>query len=182
MNKGLTLLLSCLLLACGTDYTPKPSGFFRIDLPEKEYQKSTIDCPFSFEYPNYSIIEERKENCWFDLHYPSFSAKLHMSYISVGNQLNTHLENARELAYKHSKVAEAIREQAYQNVDKKVYGMVYNYEGNTATAMQFYLTDSSQHFVRGALYFNTQVTDSIAPVSAFLQDDLYRLIDSWEWE
>lgn len=182
MNKIFVPIFTILLTACGSDHTPKPRGFFRIDLPEKEYLKSTIDCPFSFEHAHYATIEKRPENCWFDLNHPNFSAKLHMSYIPVDKQLNTLLENARELAYKHSKVAEAISEQPYQNTDKKVYGMVYNYEGNTATAMQFYLTDSSQHFVRGALYFNTQVTDSIAPVSDFLQDDFYHLIDSWEWK
>ena len=182
MNKGLISLIALFLTACSTDYTPKPSGFFRIDLPEKSYQSSTLHCPFSFEYAQYATIEERTEDCWFDLNHPDFSAKLHMSYLLVEQQLNTHLENARELAYKHSKVAEAISEQPYQNKGKKVYGMVYSYEGNTATAMQFYLTDSSQHFVRGALYFNTQQTDSLAPVSDFLEEDIYHLIDSWEWK
>lgn len=182
MNKFLSFIVCIILSACGSDYTPKPSGFFRIDLPKKEYLKSNINCPFSFEHANYASIEKRPEACWFDLNHADFSAKLHMSYIPIDNQLNTLLENARELAYKHSKVAEAISEQPYQNTAKKVYGMVYNYEGSTATAMQFYLTDSSQHFVRGALYFNTQVTDSITPVSDFLQNDFYHLIDSWEWK
>lgn len=176
------LLLTLLIVACGSDYTPKPSGYFRIDLPTKEYRTSLLDCPFTFEHTQYAHINSRPENCWFDLEFTPYQGTLHMSYKTVKNDLNQHIEAARDLAYKHSRVAEAISEQPYQNKDKKVYGMVYSFEGKTATAMQFYLTDSSQHFVRGALYFNTEMSDSITPVSNFLKGDLYHLVDSWEWK
>ena len=86
------------------------------------------------------------------------------------------------MAYKHSRVAEGIIEQSYQNHEKKVFGIVYDFEGSTATAIQFYLTDSAHHFVRGALYFNSEMNDSITPVSDFIKADIYHLVDSWEWK
>ena len=92
------------------------------------------------------------------------------------------VENTNDLAYKHTKVAEGITEQAYQNTAKNLYGIVYDFQGNTATAMQFYLTDSIKHFVRGALYFETEINDSIIPINNFLKDDIYHLIESWEWK
>ena len=105
-----------------------------------------------------------------------------MSYKKINNNLNKHIETTNDLAYKHSKVAEGITEQAYQNNIKNLYGIVYDFQGNTATAMQFYLTDSTKHFVRGALYFETEINDSIIPINNFLKDDIYHLIESWEWK
>tara|TARA_B100000609_G_C17112628_1_gene380546 strand:+ start:304 stop:852 length:549 start_codon:yes stop_codon:yes gene_type:complete len=169
-------------IGCSSDYTPKPRGFFRIDLPEKKYQKSDLNCPFIFEYGQYAEIEKREEYCWFNLQFPELKGTLHMSYKLVQNNLQEHINNSHDLAYKHTRVAEGISEQPYQNPKKKLYGIVYNFEGNTATAMQFYLTDSVHHFVRGALYFNTEMNDSITPVSDFLEEDIYHLVDSWEWK
>jgi len=169
-------------ISCSSDYTPKPRGFFRIDLPEKKYQKSDLNCPFIFEYGEYAEIENREEYCWFDLQFPELKGTLHMSYKLVQSNLEEHINNSHDLAYKHTRVAEGISEHSYQNPKKKLYGIVYNFEGSTATAMQFYLTDSSHHFVRGALYFNTEMNDSITPVSDFLKEDIYHLVDSWEWK
>ena len=98
------------------------------------------------------------------------------------NNLQDHINNSHDLAYKHSRVAEGIIEQSYQNDKKKVFGIVYDFEGSTATAIQFYLTDSANHFVRGALYFNSEMNDSITPVSDFIKADIFHLVDSWEWK
>jgi len=182
MDKATYIFMVFFFMGCSSNYTPKPRGFFRIDLPKKEYQKSDLNCPFIFEYGQYAEIEKREEHCWFNVQYPELNGTLHMSFKKVKNNLNDHINNTHDLAYKHSRVAEGIIEQPYQNHEKKVFGIVYDFEGNTATAMQFYLTDSVHHFVRGALYFNTEVNDSITPVSDFLKSDIYHLVDHWEWK
>ena len=178
------LLIFCLLIpiiSC-ENYTPKPNGYFRLDLPLKEYEIAELKCPFIFQYAKYAEINERKEDCWFNINYKFCNAKLHMSYKKINNNLNKHIENTNDLAYKHTKVAEGITEQAYQNTAKNLYGIVYDFQGNTATSMQFYLTDSIKHFVRGALYFETEINDSIIPINNFLKNDIYHLIESWEWK
>ena len=182
MGKAAYVFTMLFLIGCSIDYTPKPRGFFRIDLPEKEYQKSDLNCPFIFEYGYYAEIENREEYCWFNVQFPELNGTLHMSYKTVQNNLHEHINNSHDLAYKHSRVAEGISEQPYQNPEKKVFGIVYDFEGSTATAIQFYLTDSAHQFVRGALYFNTEMHDSIKPVSDFLKADIYHLVDSWEWK
>lgn len=182
MRKLIYIFAALFLIGCSNDYTPKPRGFFRIDLPEKSYQKSNLDCPFHFEHGQYVKTENREEHCWFNMLFPEMNGTLHMSYKAVEGNLNEHINNSHDLAYKHSRIADGISEQPYQNTDKNVYGVVYDFEGSTATAMQFYLTDSTNHFVRGALYFNTEVNDSITPVNNFLKADIYHLVDSWEWK
>ena len=182
MPKATYIFTILFLMGCNNDYTPKPRGFFRIDLPEKEFRKSDLNCPFIFEYGQYGLIENREEYCWFNVQFPDLNGTLHMSYKGVLNNLHDHINNSHDLAYKHTRVAEGISEHPYQNPKKKVFGIVYDFEGSTATAMQFYLTDSTHHFVRGALYFNTKVNDSITPVSDFLKGDIFHLVDSWEWK
>ena len=181
MNK-FWLVLLIPFIACNQSYTPKPKGFARIDFPEKNWSLSDIDCPFDFQKPSYLRVIEKKENCWFDLYFEQFNGTLHMSYKEVNDNVNTYVEESRNLAFKHSKLANAINEQAFINKKSTVYGLVYTFEGATATGMQFYLTDSTKHFVRGALYFNTAMNDSLIPINNFINQDVYNIIESWEWK
>ena len=100
----------------------------------------------------------------------------------IEENLQEHTEESRSLAYKHDVMANAIAEQVYINDSLKVYGMLFDYDGVTATAAQFYLTDSLNHFFRGALYFNTEVSDSILPLNNFLKKDVKHLIESFRWK
>ena len=93
-----------------------------------------------------------------------------------------HTEQSRSLAYQHDVIADAISEQVYINAEYRVYGILYDYEGITATAAQFYLTDSTRHFFRGALYFNTEVSDSLLPLNNFLKNDIRQIIESFRWK
>ncbi len=169
-------------ISCNENYTPKPKGLFKLSFPEKEYQQYKQDCPFTFQIPNYSNIQNLQKPCFFNLQFPDFKATLHISYFAVNNNLYEHTEQSRTLAYKHSVKANAISEQPFIDNKNRVFGLVYDYEGTTATALQFYLTDSTNHFFRGALYFNTEVTDSILPISNFLQEDIKFLIEGFRWE
>ena len=105
-----------------------------------------------------------------------------MSYIKVDSNINQLSEEARSLVYKHVVKAQDIREELIINPEEKVYGTFYHIEGNAASGSQFYLTDSSHHFVRGALYFNVEPNyDSIAPVQQFIKADIERMIESFKW-
>jgi gliding motility-associated lipoprotein GldD len=65
----------------------------------------------------------------------------------------------------------------------KVYGLIYDIEGNTASSLQFYVTDSTKHFIRGALYFNVRPNiDSVKIVLEFLKKDVLHLIQTLQWK
>lgn len=183
MNRLLLICLSISILGCTESYTPKPSGYPRIDFPEKSTFLSESHCPFTFQQPQYTSLNFHNEDkFWFDLNFESLGGTLHMSYKSLNKDLYNFTEDSRDLAYKHAQKAEAISEQQFINDSLNVYGMVYTFQGSTATPIQFYLTDSTEHFVRGALYFNTALNDSIIPISEFIKDDIYSIIESWRWE
>lgn len=175
-----------LLSGCGTPAVPKPAGYFRIDLPEKEYTRYDAPCSYSIEYPVYGKINPipgpELDTCWTDIEFPSFRAKLHLTYFTVAGNLSELTESARELAYKHTVKADAIEEKVWSNDSARVYGILYDLRGNTASAVQFYMTDSSRNYLRGSLYFTAQPNeDSLLPVITFLREDIIRMIETLTW-
>ncbi|PLX11903.1 MAG: gliding motility lipoprotein GldD [Marinilabiliales bacterium] len=173
--------------ACKRDYTPKPRGYFRVDLPEKSYSKFDTNFPYKFDYPTYTkIVEDQSkasEKYWINIEYPQLNGKIHISYKSVNNNIDQILEDTRKLAYKHTIKADAINEKIFIKPEKNVYGILYEIEGNAASSVQFFLTDSTDHYLRGALYFNAEPNkDSLAPIKKFVKEDIIRLIESFEWK
>lgn len=186
-NIILTLSTLCLFFSCTQTYTPKPRGYFRIDFPEKAYQKFDSTCPFTFEYPKYGRIErdmnQNAEPCWINVSFPKYKSKIHLSYKQIKGTSDQFVEDSHELAYKHVRKADAIDELLVDFPEKKVYGIIYDIRGNAASSIQFYLTDSIKHFLRGSLYFETQPNkDSLAPAIDFFKKDVEQLINTLNWK
>lgn len=177
-----------IITGCNEDYTPKPRAYIRIALPEKDYQVVETQCPYKFEKASCAdfVPDNRPESgpCWFDLDYPQFKSKIHFSYKPINNNLGEYLEDSRTLTNKHISKANNIEETLIVREGVNVYGMLYNIEGSQAASpVQFHLTDSTDHFLRGALYFNvTPNNDSLAPVIDFIKDDVLRFIETFEWK
>ena len=182
----LALCLALSLFSCRNNSVPKPRGHFRIDLPSKEYIKFDSICPFTFEYPIYSLIKKEPgmdEYCWFNIEFPDYKGKLHLSYMDVTDNLKLLTDDAHKLAYKHSVKADAIEEKLWINDKKSVYGIIYLISGDAASSVQFFVTDSLSHYLRGSLYFDAQPNkDSLAPVIKFFREDIVHLIETLEWQ
>lgn len=184
------LCLGCFITSCDEEeeiYSPKPRGYFRIDMPAKEYTLYENSCPFAFEIPKYAVINRDKhmnaEPCWLNIDFPQFKATIHLSYKKVENNIGTYLEDARNFAVKHQIKATGMNESVIIRDSSKVYGLLYDIEGNTASSLQFYLTDSTNHFLRGALYFNASPnTDSLKLVIDFIRQDVIQLIKTTKWK
>jgi gliding motility-associated lipoprotein GldD len=183
-------VLSILFLwSCSDEkYYPKPRAYFRIKLPPKTYQSFDSTYPYRFEYPSYGKIffdnRHPNEKYWMNLYFPLFHSTVYFSYKTVDNNLETYINDAHSLVSKLIPKADAIKQNVYDDPSKKVYGNVYNIEGSkAASVLQFYLTDSSRHFVRGALYFNNPPNnDSLQPVIDFLKEDIQHIIESFQWK
>jgi gliding motility-associated lipoprotein GldD len=171
----------------GSDYNPKPRGYFRIDFPERVYTKYEGNCPYIFMYPGFATISDDDsriaEPCWINIDFPEFRGRLHISYKSVETDLVDLMEDSRKLAFRHSVKADAIEERLFINDEDKVYGVMFDIRGNSASAIQFFLTDSTNHFFRGALYFNVHPNkDSLAPVIDYFREDILYLIETFAWK
>ncbi len=181
-------LILVLMFSCKQDYIPKPRGYFRIDFQQKTYhQLDSVALPYKFDIPGYVKVspdnDRLAEPYWINLKVPAHKAEVHISYKKVEKNLAKLLEDSRTLAYKHSIKADAINERIFVNPQKKVYGTIYMIDGNAASPLQFYLTDSTKNFLRGALYIREVPNiDSLRPVIDYLTPDVIRLIETTEWK
>jgi gliding motility-associated lipoprotein GldD len=124
-----------------------------------------------------------QETYWINIDYPQFKGRLHLSYKEVNNNLVEYLEDSRSLVLKHIPKASAINEQVIANPGAKVFGIEYNIMGSgAASPYQFYITDSTDHFLRGALYFNVPPNnDSLSPIIDFIKEDINHLLSTFQW-
>lgn len=183
----LFITISVFFTACKKDNQPKPRGYFRIDFPEKKYTIYNSDCPYSFEYPEYGTIEKVDEfkgsDCWVNIAFPAYKAKIHLTYKTVDNNLAQYIEDIHTLTYKHVIKANDIVEIPIHNDSSKVYGVIYEISGNTASSISFFATDSTGHFISGALYFlTTPNADSLSPCLQFFRKDVVHLTESLQWK
>ena len=190
MSKKTAFLLitfASIFFACNETYTPKPHGWLRTEFPEKKYRLFDSVYPYTFEIPVYSkVVKDTGKNVekyWANWEFPKFNATVFLSYKNIQNNLDSYEEDTRDLAYKHSVKADAIESKIWENKNAKVYGILYDIKGDVASQIQFYLTDSTKHFLRGAFYFNEVPNkDSLAPALKFLKKDIDRMIQTFKWK
>ena len=187
------LLIASFLPACNSTYTYKKKGFFNIEFPEKKYQSfDKPGYPYTFEYPVYANIikdstffGDKAEDWWINIEVPQFGGRIYVSYknIRAKSQMDSLVNDAYKMAYKqHTEVSTGI-DDSVMKTPNGVEGIYYSLKGNTATANQFFLTDSTKHFLRGALYFDaTPNEDSLGIVNDFLKKDLQHLINTLKWK
>jgi gliding motility-associated lipoprotein GldD len=205
-----TPFLLLLIAACDRPFTPKERGYFRIDFPERSYQSfDEPGYPYAFEYPVYgriakdsSIFDDNPDNpYWINVEFPQFNGRIYLSYKTIGgysvykvrrggrysdSTVTNTFEGLRDEAYrmtfKHTLKASGIADSVFRN-GNGVSGVYFRLEGDAATSRQFFVTDSTRHFLRGALYFDSSPNaDSLSVVNDFLEQDVMRLIGSLRWK
>ena len=182
-----------LITACNSNFTAKPQGYFKIDFPKHEYQIfDQPGYPYSFEYPVYakvikdtSYFDKTPENPWWiNVDFPQFSGRIYISYKEIGIEkynFDTLTKQTYMLTGKHSSKAYSI-DDSLINTPNQIHGMFFSVGGDVATSNQFYLTDSTRHFLRGALYFDaTPNSDSLGIVNQFLIQDMKHMINTFKW-
>jgi gliding motility-associated lipoprotein GldD len=197
MSNGVKLFSLIIILlslsSCHGDYMPKPKAYPRVYYPQHKYEMYDPEsCPFRFEKPVYSIVQKDTnffgarpaEPCWLNIVFPDFNGTINLTYkeINKAMTLDKLLDDAHKLSFKHDKKANYIDESLIVN-KHGVSGIFYNVGGDAATNIQFFLTDSTRHFIRGSLYFyNEPNTDSMAPVLDFVRQDIDTILNSFEWK
>jgi len=211
-KKIVNIVCACkllLLIACNSDYSAKPAGYYKIDFPTKSYTAfNEPGYPYSFEYPVYakitkdSSLYENDNPYWINIEFPQFHGKIFISYKNIQgystykvkttngtyrdsvakNDFNKMVNDAYQLSFKNDIKAYSI-EDSLMHTPNGLTGIYFSLSGNVATAHQFFLSDTTKHFLRGALYFNaTPNEDSLRPVNNFLQEDMKHIINTMQWK
>ena len=182
-----TLLFLSVMILTGCNERqglPKPRAYPRVEYPEKKYiQYDSASCPFTFEYPAYAEIRKKDQDCWFDLFMPAFNARIHCSYLPVKNRedYDDLIHDAFEIAKRINDRANYMEESRLLN-HKGVSGLMLEWSGPAASPVHFFLTDTTAHFFKAALYFDAKVQpDSLAPITTFIKEDIRHMISSFEW-
>lgn len=186
------VLITC--VACNHVSTPKPYGYYRITPPDTAYTPFSPSLqgrageglyPYTFALSRNAVVQPRLEpgeQYWINLYYPAFDATIHCSYKPVRGNLRELTNDALEFVYRNASHASAIPEREYNHPEARVYGVLFDLEGNTASSCQFFLTDSIRHFFRASVYCNCPPNaDSLAPVYNYLRTDVIRMVESFEW-
>ena len=177
----------CLFQSSCSNPIPKPYGYFRIEMPEHQYENCSTYPDFYFDISANAVIEplaDTIKGAWFNINYTTLNAKIYCSYLPITpSQLDDVLEDSHKFVYRHVMKTDAIMKQPFVNQEYNVYGMLYQLEGNVASPLQFVLTDSVANFFRASLLFNNVPNqDSIAPVLDYIKTDVRRLLESFRWK
>jgi gliding motility-associated lipoprotein GldD len=178
------------LLSCGGgDYLPKPKGYNRIDLPYRAFANLEEGKPYTFQYSVHARVEPDSfnlaETSWINLNYTSLGGKVHLTYLELdtkGKDIKTVVNDAINLTAKHQIKAYGI-EESIMMTPKGYTGVVAELTGEVPTQFQFFVTDSTRNFLRGALYFDTALkNDSLAPAIEYIKIDMAHLINTLEFK
>ncbi len=190
LHKSIFILIffSLVFFSCEQNAVPKPKGFNKIDLPDHQYRLLPDSFPYQFQYSKNANIEKSRSRfadpSWITLHYPDLKASVQLTYKPVNQdkqKLEEYMLDAYNLTSKHQVKAYAIDETLIKSPSGKI-AIVAELSGEVPTQFQFYTTDSSEHFLRGALYFETATqNDSLAPVIEYIKTDMVHLINTLEW-
>ncbi|MBQ2540589.1 MAG: gliding motility lipoprotein GldD [Paludibacteraceae bacterium] len=190
-------LLLAAFASCGRSSVPKPFGYFYIAVPDtaylplSEYRAKDGSCPcadFPYDFSlsrNAEVVLRtgEDEDYWINVHYPTLNADIHCSYKSVRGNLRELTDDAMGFVYKHVSQASAIPERVYEHPEARVWGVLFNLQGNTASPSQFFVTDSTRHFFRASIYCNCRPNaDSLAPIYNYIQQDVLRMVETMQWK
>ena len=175
--------------SCTPDFTPKPRGYNRLDLPAHSYLALPDSLPYTFDistaakiFPDSSYIAERY---WIDLFYPDIIANVQITYKDLQQDqqfLEELITDSYKLTAKHQIKAYSIEESILRTPYGKTV-VVVELEGEVPSQFQFFTTDSTDHFLRGALYFRTSTkNDSLAPAIEYMKIDIMRMLNTLEWK
>ena len=177
------------IVACSEDYAPKPIGYFRIACQERDYASLETAYPFIFDIPSNAFLIEKTDSLktenWFDMYYPFYKARIYCTYAPILNQneLKKLIEDNHQFVYRHIVKAQSIEEEYFEYPKNDVFGVLYLLKGNTATPIQFFATDSTHHFFRASLYFESNSNqDSLAPVISYIHNDIQHIISTFKWK
>lgn len=182
MYRCILLLLTLVIVSCDGETIPKPKAYLSLQYPQKQYEKTIENRPYTFEVPSSTTVELLPKN-WLKIKYSKLKASVDITYRPIQNNLKELLMEADKLVFEHTIKADNISSRDYSNNQKRVYGKLYDISGNAASQVQFHVTDSAKHFLKASLFFYSKPNyDSVLPAVDYIKQDMIRMMETLEWK
>ncbi|WP_435260830.1 gliding motility lipoprotein GldD [Tenacibaculum sp. nBUS_03] len=182
MRKTILLLIAIIMISCGEATTPKPKAYLSLEYPELGYNRLGIKKPYNFDVAKNTKIKYLPQS-WLKIQYPKLKASVDITYRPINDNLKELFVEAEKLVIEHTVKADHISWRDFSNKENKVYGKMCEIAGNAASQIQFHVTDSTKHFIKGSLFFYVKPNyDSILPAVAHIKKDMIRMMESLQWE
>ena len=182
MSKLFFSIIIICFISCSEETLPKPKAFLNLEYIKPTYQEFFLLRPYTFEFSDRVKLKDSPNN-WLKLEYPKLNASIDITYRKIDENLRELLVESEKLVFKHTSRAEQISSNNYVNEREKIYGTLYDITGNAASHIQFHITDSTNHFIKGALYFKIKPNyDSILPAVNYIKNDILHLMETFKWK
>jgi gliding motility-associated lipoprotein GldD len=177
---GVTQFILQVSCETNTPY-PKPKAYLALSYPNPQY--TLFESPF-YKLPLNTQAEIKSQTeRGLEVYYPTLNASLFLNYTVVNTPFEALEAGIENKLSEHVKKATAILEFPYEDVSSNKRGVLYEIKGDAASAAQFYVSDQSQNFLSGALYFNIRPHyDSIYPAAQYVIRDLRQIISGIAWK
>ncbi|MEY4572965.1 MAG: hypothetical protein RLZ10_2226 [Bacteroidota bacterium] len=183
-----TILVLFFIFSCTEEiYIPKPPTHLEVDLPNHSYQAFTDSSRYSFEISKlWSVREKFNETDSLILYLgKEIDGDIHFQFSRIDsiNTLGKVVNHTFGKVDFHKIRAKQMLDTNFIFRDKRVFGTLFEFIGNSATNFQFYLTDSTDNFLRSELLIRrTPNYDSLQPTLNYIKKDLIHLINTFEWK
>lgn len=194
MNKSFPIFIICLLFlvlmsGCAKKQvaTPKPKGYFRIEMPRHNYRPfDTSALPFTFSYADIAQCEFHNQDTvqWLLVKYPRQKARIELSYQRILGNAEALILQDKQFVEMHFVKADNVENSDIFDSVSNMYGIFTDIEGrDVACPLHFWVSDMKRNYVRGTLYFEfAPNNDSVQPVIDYIREDALKMIETFEWK
>lgn len=176
------IFLALIVFSCNNNVNlPKQKAYFAPEFEIPTYKKISLDCNYSFNINSQASINNIK-NCNYEIYYKNLNAKIFINQIVLSNSIETVLNTFNQKINENSRLSDQIIQSNYVNIDKKIYSKLYSFVGNSPSNIQFYVTNQTDKFLTGSLFFETEPNyDSLFPYIDYIRNDIKKMVDSFRW-
>ena len=176
------IFFALIVYSCNNNVNlPKQKAYFAPEFEIPNYKKISLDCNYSFNINSQASINNIK-NCNYEIYYKNLNAKIFINQIVLSNSIERVVNTFNQKINENSRLSDQIIQSDYFNIDNETYSKLYSFVGNSPSNIQFYLTNQTDKFLTGSLFFETEPNyDSLFPYIDYIRNDIKKMVDSFRW-
>ena len=175
-----SFMLLFFVLSCDKIADLRNKIFFA-DFKMTHYVESNVGCKYNFLINSKALISNKK-NCNYNIEYKNLNSNIYINQINYFKNIEVLLDAFDQKIIENSKFSDQIIECEYIDIERKIYSKLFSFVGDSPSNIQFYITDMSDKFINGSLFFDAKPNyDSLFPYIDYVRNDIKKMVDSFNW-